>query len=152
MLKIRWFRGQWLHITFSKVLLYVVMLCLVAFTALPLVYLVSTAFKPMDELFLYPPEFIVKHPTTTNFSDLVVSLGSSSVPFLRYVFNSVVVTAAIVILTVMVSALGAYSLVKFEPPGGQFIFNLILMALMFSAHVTRIPSYLVVNSLGLINT
>ena len=107
MLKIKWFRGQWLHITFSRVLLYLVMLALVAFTALPLVYLVSTAFKPMDELFLYPPEFIVKHPTTTNFSDLVVSLGSSTVPFLRYAFNSVVVTAAIVTLTVMVSALGA---------------------------------------------
>ena len=152
MLKIKWFRGQWLHITFSRVLLYVVMLCLVAFTALPLVYLVSTAFKPMDELFVYPPAFIVKHPTMTNFSDLVVSLGSSTVPFLRYAFNSIVVTAAIVTLTVIVSALGAYSLVKFKPPGGQFMFNLILMALMFSAHVTRIPSYLVVNSLGLINT
>lgn len=152
MLKIKWFRGQWLHITFSKVLLYVVMLALVAFTALPLVYLVSTAFKPMDELFLFPPRFFVSHPTTKNFSDLLVSLGSSTVPFTRYFFNSVVVTAIIVCGTVMVSSLGAYSLVKFKPPGGQTLFNLILMALMFSAHVTKIPSYMVVNKLHLINT
>lgn len=152
MLKIRWFRGQWLHITFARVALYAIMLLLVCFTVLPLVYLVSTAFKPLDELFLYPPRFFVTNPTMKNFSDLVVSLGSSTVPFTRYAFNSVVITAAIVICTVIVSALGAYSLVKFKPVGGNFLFNLILIALSFSAHVTKIPSYMVVNGLGLINT
>ena len=152
MLKIRWFRGQWLHITFARVALYVIMIALVCFTALPLVYLVSTAFKPMDELFVYPPQFFVRNPTTKNFTDLVVSLGSSTVPFTRYAFNSLVITIVIVACTVIVSCMGAYSLVKLQPPGGKFLFNLILVALMFSPHVTKIPSYMVVNGLGLINT
>ncbi len=152
MIKIKWFKGQWIHITFRKILLYAVMLCLVAFTSLPLLYLVSTAFKPMDELFLFPPRFFVKRPTARNFSDLLQSLESSTVPFLRYAYNSLVITAVTVTLTVMVSALGAYSLVKFKPPGGAFLFHIILMALMFSPHVTRIPSYMVINRLGLINT
>ena len=148
MLKIRWFRGQWLHITFSRVLLYVVMIALVCFTALPLIYLISTAFKPLDELFIYPPQFFVRNPTTKNFSDLVVSLGSSTVPFTRYAFNSIIITTIIVLCTVTVSCMGAYSLVKLQPPGGKFLFNLILVALMFSAHVTKIPSYMVVNEIG----
>ena len=152
MLKIKWFKGQWLHITFAKVALYVIMIALVCFTALPLVYLVSTAFKPMDELFVYPPQFFVRNPTTKNFTDLVVSLGSSTVPFTRYAFNSLVITIVIVACTVIVSCMGAYSLVKLQPPGGKFLFNLILVALMFSPHVTKIPSYMVVNGLGLINT
>ena len=152
MIKIRWFRGQWLHITFNKVLLYTIMLALVAFTALPLIYLVSTAFKPLDELFLFPPKFFVKNPTGKNFTDLLQSLGSSTVPFLRYGFNSLFITVTTVFLTVMVSALGAYSLVKFKPPGAKPLFNIILMALMFSPHVTRIPSYMVINELNLINT
>lgn len=152
MIKIKWFKGQWLHITFSQLLLYTAMLLLVTFTALPLIYLVCTAFKPMDELFVYPPRFFVKHPTFKNFSDLLVSLGSSTVPFTRYAFNSILVTVTIVFCTVIVSALGAYSLVKFKPPGGKPLFNLIMMALMFSPHVTKIPSYMVVNNLGLINT
>lgn len=152
MLKIKWFKGQWIHITFGKFMLYLVMILLVCFTALPLVYLVCTAFKPLDELFLFPPRFTVQHPTTKNFSDLVVSLGSSTVPFTRYAFNSIVVTVIIVTCTVFVSSLGAYSLVKFKPPGGVALFNLILVALMFSAHVTKIPSYMVVNKLHLINT
>ena len=152
MLKIKWFRGQWLHITFSKTLLYIVMLALVAFTALPLVYVVVTAFKPLDELFVYPPRFYVKHPTTQNFSDLVVSLGSSTVPFTRYIFNSILVTIATVVLTVVVCSLAAYALVKFKPKGGKLLFDLILIALMFSPHVTKIPSYMIINKLGLVNS
>lgn len=152
MLKIRWFKGQWLHITFGRVLLYLVMIALVCFTVLPLVYVVTTAFKPLDELFLYPPKFFVKNPTSKNFSDLVISLGSSTVPFTRYAFNSIVITIISVIATVIVSSLGAYSLVKFKPKGGKFIFDLILIALMFSPHVTQIPTYMIVNKMGLVNT
>lgn len=152
MIKIKWFRGQWIHITFGRVLLYVVMLALVCFTMLPLVYVVVTAFKPLDELWLYPPRFIVKHPTTKNFSDLIISLGSSTVPFTRYLFNSILITVTTVIATVFVSALAAYSLVKLQPKGGKLIFDLILMALMFSGHVTNIPSYMIVNKMGMVNT
>lgn len=136
----------------SKVCLYIFMLILVAFTALPLIYMISTAFKPMDELFLFPPRFFVQRPTLKNFSDLVMSLGGSEVPFSRYVFNSIVVTVIIVTCTVFVSSLGAYALVIFKPPGAKTLFNFILIALMFSPHVTQIPRYLVVNRLGFINS
>jgi ABC-type glycerol-3-phosphate transport system permease component len=51
------------HINFRWLLVYTIMLALVAFTALPLVYLVSTAFKPFEELFLFPPRFFVRRPT-----------------------------------------------------------------------------------------
>lgn len=152
MIKIKWFKGQWIHITFANLALYICMGLLVCFTALPLIYLVNTAFKPLDEMFLYPPKFIVRKPTTQNFADLLISLNSSTVPFVRYAFNSVVITLAVVLCTVVVSSIGAYSLVKFKPPGAKPLFNLILMALMFSAHVTKIPSYMVVNNLGLIDT
>jgi ABC-type glycerol-3-phosphate transport system permease component len=152
MIKIKWFRGQWLHITWSQTIVYALMLILVAFTALPLIYLINSAFKPIEELFLFPPAFFVKRPVLKNFTDLFMSLSSSSVPFTRYIFNSLFVTSIVVSLTVIVSSLGAYSLVKFKPPGANTMFGIILMALMFSPHVTKIPSYMVVNSLGLINS
>lgn len=139
-------------ITPSKVMLYLIMTSLVCFTALPLVYVISTAFKPMDELFLFPPRFFVQKPILKNFSDLVMSLGSSTVPFTRYLFNSLLVTTIIVFCTVIVSSMGAYSLVKHKPPGSKQLFSLILVALMFSPHVTQIPRYMVVNALGLVNT
>lgn len=136
----------------SKIFLYVFMILLVGFTALPLIYMISTAFKPMDELYLFPPRFLVRRPVLKNFSDLVLSLGSSTVPFTRYVFNSLLVTIITVFCTVMVSSMGAYSLVKHKPPGSKVLFNMILIALMFSPHVTQIPRYMVVNALGLVNS
>jgi ABC-type glycerol-3-phosphate transport system permease component len=151
LIKIR-IKGQIYKITIKKILLYVVMTAFVCFTALPLIYVFNTAFKPMDELFLFPPRFFVQKPILKNFSDLVMSLGSSTVPFTRYLFNSLLITTIIVICTVIISSMGAYSLVKHKPPGSKQLFNLIIVALMFSPHVTSIPRYMVVNALGLINT
>jgi len=139
-------------ITPGWLLLYTFMVLLVGFTALPLIYMISTAFKPIDELFLFPPRYFVKRPTLQNFYDLVITLGSSTVPFLRYVFNSIYTTAITVFLTVIVSSLGAYGLVKHKPPGSKVLFKFIIAALMFSPHVCQIPRYMVVNSMGLINS
>jgi ABC-type glycerol-3-phosphate transport system permease component len=139
-------------LTLGWMMLYTFMIALVLFTAIPLIYVVSTAFKPLDELFIWPPRFLVRRPTMQNFTNLVISLGSSTVPFVRFVFNSVFVTAVSVLLTVMVSSLGAYGIVKHKPPGSKTLFNIIIAALMFSPHVTRIPTYMVMNSLGLVNT
>ena len=130
----------------------VFMIFLVAFTALPLIYIVNAAFKPLDELFLFPPTFFVKHPTGKNFRDLVISLGSSTVPFLRYVFNSVFVSLCVVVGTVIISSTAAFALSKLELPFKAFWFNMIISALMFSNHVTTIPRYLVIESMGLYNS
>ena len=53
--KIKLKRNDAVRIGPSKVMLYVIMLLLVAFTALPLIYVISTAFKPVEEILLFPP-------------------------------------------------------------------------------------------------
>jgi len=138
--------------TGSWVFVYTIMILLVCFTALPLIYLVSTAFKPMSELFVFPPQFFVRNPTLKNFTDLLLSLSSSAVPFTRYVFNSVFITVITVVLTIIVSSLAAYGLVKHNPPGSKTWFQVIVAALMVSPFVTQIPRYLIVNELHLINS
>lgn len=57
-----------------------------------------------------------------------------------------------VLLTVIVSSMAAYGLVKHRPVGSGFLFSLVLAALMFDTHVTQIPNYMIVRSLGLIDT
>mgnify|MGYP001158990187 FL=1 len=151
-IKLRLSRKKRIVIKPSMVFLHIFMIILVAFTALPIVYVVSTAFKPLDELFLFPPRFLVRRPTLKNFIDLTLALEGMTVPFLRYVFNSLLTTIITVICTVVVSSMGAYSLVKHKPPGAKTIFNIILAALMFSPHVTQIPRYMVINSMGLVNS
>lgn len=140
------------YFSFSQLFLYIFLALLVLFMALPLVYIVSTAFKPMSELFLFPPKFLTKHPVLDNFYGLFASLDNSAVPFTRYIFNSLVNSIAVVVGTTAVSTMAAYGLVKHKPVGGGLIFSLILAALMFSTHVTQIPNYMVVEGLGLLNT
>lgn len=62
---------------------------------MPMIYAISTAFKPLDELWKYPPNIlIVNHPTLKNFSDMVAVMSNSWVPFSRYIFNSFFITAS----------------------------------------------------------
>ena len=136
----------------SSIIVYVFMGLLVAFTALPLVYLICTAFKPLNELYVFPPQFFVRNPTMKNFRDLLLSLSSSDVPYSRYVFNSTLITLCVTGGSIILSTLGAYGTVKHNPPGSKAMFQVILASLMFSPYVTQIPRYLVINELKLVDS
>ena len=151
-LRIRFGRSSVAVITPGKCFLYIFMILLATFMVLPLVYVAVTAFKPYDELFLFPPRFFVKNPTMDNWSSLMLAFDSSSVPFLKYVFNSLVTTSITVALTILVCALAAYGFAKKRVPFGNGLFSLIIMALSFPIHATQISNYMIVNSLGLVNT
>ncbi|TDQ41037.1 carbohydrate ABC transporter permease [Aureibacillus halotolerans] len=118
----------------------------------PLVYMASTAVKPVSELFLFPPRFFPINPTLINFRDLLLITGTSFVPFSRYIFNSVIVTGGIVTLGVLISCMAAYPLAKHDMPFKNTIFSLIVTALMFSPMVLQIPQYLMISQSGLMNT
>jgi len=118
---------------------------------LPLIFAVSNAFKPFDELFLYPPRFFVRNPTIQNFRDLFVLIGSSWVPFSRYILNSVTITLAGSVGHVIFASLAAYALEKHRFPGRNLLFAVVVFSLMFSHHVTGIPSFIIMTRLDWID-
>jgi ABC-type glycerol-3-phosphate transport system permease component len=132
---------------------YAMMTVLALLTMLPIVYMISTAFKPLEEMFLYPPRFFVRNPTIRNFAELLLAIDALSVPFVRYFFNSLVVAIATTTLGVIICSLAAYPLAKYpRMPGGRLFFMVIISALMFAPEVTQIPRYLVVDRLGMIDS
>jgi len=120
--------------------------------AFPLVYAINSAFKPLDEIFIYPPRLFVKNPTMDNFQDLLVIMGKSWVPFTRYLFNTVFITAVGTAGHLIISSMGAYVLAKYNFPGSRAFFNLVVVALMFSGYVTAIPNYLIMSKIGWVDT
>lgn len=132
--------------------IYILLILFGAFMVMPLVYTISSAFKPLDEIYLYPPRFFVTHPTMNNFQDLLVVMSTSWVPFTRYVFNTVLVTAVGTFGHLIFASMGAYVLAKYDFPGGKTFFALCQTALMFSVYVTQIPNYLVMTKLGWVDT
>lgn len=123
-----------------------------AVLALPLVYAVVNAFKPFDELFIFPPRFYVVNPTWDNFIDLMAMCANSWVPFTKYLFNSVFTTVAATALMVVISAMCAYPLAKNKYPGRNAIFGTIVTALLFVPAVTFLPQYLIIARLHMIDT
>ncbi|MBQ5840852.1 MAG: carbohydrate ABC transporter permease [Clostridia bacterium] len=121
------------------------------FMALPLVYAVVQSVKPIEELFIFPPRFYASNPTLDNFRDLLSVSSTLWVPFERYVLNSVFVSILSTGGHVIIASMAAYTLAKHPFPGNKMFFNIIVTALMFSAPVTAIPSYIVMARMGLIN-
>ena len=119
---------------------------------LPMVYTISTSLKPLDELWTFPPQFLVQNPTLKNFSDLMRLMSSSIVPFSRYIFNTVLISVAGTAGNVVLSSMCAYGFSKLRVPGTNVMFNMVVLALMFSGTVTAIPSFLIIRSLGWINS
>lgn len=128
------------------------LLLLGAFMLLPLVFVVCNAFKPLDELFIYPPKLIVNKPTLDNFRDMAKLMNQSWVPFSRYLFNTVTLTALGTLLHLLFASIAAYPLARHQFPGRNLIFNAIVLSLMFSPAVTQIPSYIIISSIGLLDT
>lgn len=122
------------------------------FMGLPLLYNIVSAFKQPSELFLFPPRFYVSDPTFKNFTQLFQLASNLTVPFNRYLFNSIFVSIVSTALCVLIGALAAYPFAKKEFPGREILWKLIMMTLLFSGGVTALPSYIVKAKLGLINT
>lgn len=140
------------RVDWGGLLLYAFLTGLGILMLMPLVYMASTALKPVNELFLFPPRFFVQNPTLRSFYELLLITGTSTVPFTRFIFNSAVISASVVIAGVLISAMAAYPLAKHSFPFKSAIFNLIVLALMFSPMVLQIPQYLMISRSGLMNT
>lgn len=132
--------------------LYIFLVLVAVAMIFPMVYAINSALKPLDELFMFPPKIFAQNPTLDNFSDLFVNMGKAWVPFSRYVFNTVFITAAGTFGHLIVASMGAFVLAKYDFPGGKTFFNIVVVALMFNYYVTAIPNYLILNKLGWIDT
>ena len=131
---------------------FIFLLLICTFMILPMLYSVIQAFKPLDELFLYPPRFFVRNPTTQNFSDVFYLTESLEVPFLRYVFNSVFITVAGTAIYIILASAAGYALGKGTFKGKSALSALVVWALLFRPEVTAIPQYVIVSKLGMVNT
>ncbi len=136
----------------SQIKILVILLPLALFMALPIVFIVSHAFKPMSELFAFPPTFFVRNPTLDNFTKLIKFSRSAGIPLTRYLFNSVIVTVLTVGLSLLLTTCAAFAFSKIKFRGRALMLQINQIAIMFVATAVLIPRYLVISNLGLIDT
>ncbi|MBR2860972.1 MAG: carbohydrate ABC transporter permease [Clostridia bacterium] len=128
-------------------------LCVIAvLMVLPMVYAVGNSFKPMDELFKFPPTILPRRWVTTNYTDLFVLMGNSWVPFSRYFFNTIFITSVGTFGQIVCCSLCAYPLAMYNFPGRKMISGMIVTALMFNGTVLWLPLFMIKAGLGMIDT
>ena len=122
------------------------------FMFLPMYYTIVQALKPLDELWAFPPRFYVVSPTFKNFKDLFRLMNTSWVPFSRYLFNTVIISAGGTFGNLALSSLAAYVLSKLTFPGKRPMFKLIELSLMFNAVAASIANFIIMSYIGFVDT
>lgn len=137
------------HFHVSQLKFYVLLLPLALFMVLPIIYIFSTAFKPAEELFKFPPSFFVVNPTWDNYKSLFELMSGTSVPATRYLFNSIIVTVLTMLISIILSVSAGYVLSKKKFKGQKILFEINTLALMFVPIAVTIPRFIIIVNLGL---
>ena len=136
----------------GNILVFLILLLFGLFFMLPIIYAVITAFKPMSEIFVFPPRLFVRRPTLSNFVWLNYIMTDFWVPLSRYLFNSIFVTLAGTVGHIVLASMAAYPLAKHQFYGRRALSQVIVLSLLFTASVTYIPQYVVLGATRLIDT
>jgi multiple sugar transport system permease protein len=123
-------------------------LIVAAFIALvPFLYVISTSLKETVALFHYPPEWVPREPTLSNYSNLF-----RQYPFLRWTFNSFVIASAVTAIKVVIDSMAGYAFAKMTFPGRDALFLLVLITLMVPFSATLLPLFIIVRELHMTNS
>lgn len=112
---------------------------------IPFVWVLKTSLTG-ENIFTYPPSILPENPHLFYYVDVWYSI-----PFFRYLINSVIVSAIVVAANIVLNAMAGYSLSR-EFAGKKVIILLFLSCMMIPFQVTIIPAYLITKELGLLNT
>ena len=123
-----------------------------AFSMLPFIYCICTAFKPLDELLVFPPRFFVHRPTMENFVILPTLIEKLRVPLSRYIFNTAFITFAGTALHIIVASMAAYVLAKTDIKFKKAIFAVVQLSLLYNAYTLEVPRYLIYSNMKIIDT
>jgi ABC-type glycerol-3-phosphate transport system permease component len=130
----------------SKIAGYIVLTILGLGSVLPLLWMLSTAFKQTEAFYVYPPKFLPDNPTVANFTDF---FGRGA---WRFIGNSVFVSLAMTAIVVVTSTMAGYALAKIPFRGRGFVFGALLSGLMIPWEITIIPLYIIIVKVGWVNT
>jgi ABC-type glycerol-3-phosphate transport system permease component len=131
----------------GRFLTYLVLLAGASLLLVPLVWTISTSLKPLALVFVYPPQWIPNPPRWGNYAEVF-----ARVPYGRFFLNTVVITAATLVGTVLSSSLVAYGFARLRFPGRDVLFLALLSTMMLPFTVYMIPQFVLFRTLGWLNT
>jgi multiple sugar transport system permease protein len=132
-------------VTIVRALWMLIALVLALMTVFPLVWMLIVAVKPPAEVFA--PNIVPHAPTTANFLYVL-----TEIPFLRYLFNSLVVSVAVTVAALFFHSMAGYALARLHFPGREFIFLAMFSTFLVSLPVIIVPLFILVRGMGMLNS
>lgn len=126
---------------------YVLLIVMSVITVFPFVWMVGTSLKTTQEIFAFPPTLWPAEPQWQNFPAVL-----ERVPFLRFYWNSIVVTGILTLSQVATAALAGYAFARIAFPFKNLLFGAYLATLIIPNQVTMLPLFLLVSRFGWIDT
>src|SRR3989338_5748684 len=114
---------------------------------LPYYWMVLSSIKPPEELYTYPPRFVVLHPTLKPYQELFTLL-----PMASSLLNSLGVAAAVTLSNMLFCSMAGYAFAKLRFPGRDTMFLALISSMMIPWQVFLIPGFVIVKHLGWLNT
>jgi len=136
------------HIHWSKGILYTVLIGYALITFLPFAWALSASFKPLSEIAEGGIHFIPKTFTLANYQQIF----TQEPLFGRWLLNSAIAAICVTLLNLLFNSMAGYALARIRFPGNQLWFFLILAALMIPGQITLLPKFLILKSLGWLNS
>ena len=133
------------------VLSYSALILLTVVFVTPLLWMLSTSFKTNAEATQLPPNWIPEEFTLESYST-IFSTGESQTPVLRWFLNSMIAASAHTALVLVTASMAAYALARMNFPGRGVLFATIITTLFIPTFVFLMPNYLIVDSLGWLDT
>ncbi len=137
------FKRGWLGSTLS----YIYLIILAVLAAFPLFWILTSSVKSKGEITKYPTEILPRHWTLDYYKTVFCQLG-----FPTNMANSIVIALATTLITVVVSSMAAYAIVRFFPNVSKILTRILLMTYMFPTILLAIPYSIIMGKLGLMNT
>ncbi len=136
------------RVSWKTVLLWALLSPIALTLVMPVWYMVAKAFTPEINQIKWPIVWVPDPFTLENFQHI---FADRTLPIMRWMWNSLVVTSVGTALVLFLSALSAYGFARLEFPGRDLIFFILLISLMVPAVATLIPTFLLLRDLRLLD-
>lgn len=128
-------------------LVHAALIVLTLLSLAPLLWMLSVSFMPAGGASRFPPPLLPDVPTLDNYRALFQRIGMGG-----YFLNSVLVSSAITLLSLLINAMAGYAFAKLRFAGRERIFKALLAALVIPSQVTMLPLFLMLKEMGLVNS
>lgn len=133
---------------FKRVGLFVALAIILLFIFLPIYWMVVTSIKPNEAAFQIPPELFPSEPSLMSY----INQLQDRTGFLTYFVNTLIVSLATTLLSIVVAVFAGYAFSRFQFPGKGPLFIVILASQMFPLTLIVVGIYVLFNQLNLLDT